>query len=370
MLRKLRDNVQEKVNAANPPPTTKTTNTNSTVVQGTVFQPPSATTTATKSTTVIRKKSVLIGINYTRLGKGCLNGCINDVKNIKDYISKQQGYPDDSEHMRVLIDEASTPSSLLPTRANMETAFRWLVADAQDGDYLFVHYSGHGGQVKDTDGDEEDGMDETLCPLDYPSAGQITDDELHELLVQPLPEGAHLCFVADCCHSGSILDLPYQYKSQADGTIKMNVGKHARGLAKNLAMLAVGVGVGLPIMKVRAGIGLLKGVGEAMKDARDVKKQNATSEATGLQQQSNKKGGKVILITGCKDEQTSADAFIDNSPSGALTYGLLHTLKNGGQSISYEDLLMKTREVLKGKYTQVPQLCTGEEINMNDQFIL
>ena len=44
------------------------------------------------------------------------------------------------------------------------------------GDYLFFHYSGHGGQQADKDGDEADGKDETLVPLDYQTAGQITDD--------------------------------------------------------------------------------------------------------------------------------------------------------------------------------------------------
>ena len=76
-----------------------------------------------------------------------------------------------------------------------------------------------------------------------------------------------------------------------------------------------------------------------------------------------------IETEGCKDEQTSADAVINDSPSGALTYGLLHTLKRGGQSLSYQELLLNTRAVLKGKYTQVPQLCAGKEIDMKDQFL-
>lgn len=40
------------------------------------------------------------------------------------------------------------------------------------GDSLFFHYSGHGGQQKDTNGDEESGMDDTLVPVDYQSAGR------------------------------------------------------------------------------------------------------------------------------------------------------------------------------------------------------
>ena len=46
-------------------------------------------------------------------------------------------------------------------------ASRWLVKDAKSGDCLFMHYSGHGGSMKDDNGDEADGMDETMVPVDY-----------------------------------------------------------------------------------------------------------------------------------------------------------------------------------------------------------
>ncbi|CAN0121474.1 unnamed protein product [Ectocarpus fasciculatus] len=81
-----------------------------------------------------------------------------------------------------------------------------------------MHYSGHGGSVKDTSGDEADNMDETLVPVDYKSSGQITDDEILKELVMVLPEGVTLTVVMDCCHSGSILDLPYALKAD-EGTI-------------------------------------------------------------------------------------------------------------------------------------------------------
>ena len=49
----------------------------------------------------------------------------------------------------------------------------WLVRGAQPNDSLFFHYSGHGSQQQDSDGDEVDGTDETICPVDYKDAGQI-----------------------------------------------------------------------------------------------------------------------------------------------------------------------------------------------------
>lgn len=62
----------------------------------------------------------------------------------------------------------------------------------------------------------EDGYDETLVPLDYGSAGQIRDDDIFKALILPLKEGVQLTSVMDCCHSGTVLDLPYVFV--ADGS--------------------------------------------------------------------------------------------------------------------------------------------------------
>lgn len=61
--------------------------------------------------------------------------------------------------------------------------------------------------------DEVDGYDETLCPLDYEISGMISDDEVNETIVRPLPRGVKLHAVIDACHSGSSLDLPFVCKT-------------------------------------------------------------------------------------------------------------------------------------------------------------
>ena len=86
---------------------------------------------------------------------------------------------------------------------------------AQPGDAVFCHYSGHGGKLRDDDGDEADGYDETLVPVDYDTAGQIRDDDLFSKLIAPLPAGVVMTCLFDCCHSGTVLDLPFVFK--ADG---------------------------------------------------------------------------------------------------------------------------------------------------------
>lgn len=78
------------------------------------------------------------------------------------------------------------------TRENILRACQWLVAGAAPNDSLFFHYSGHGGKVEDLNGDEDDGYDETIYPVDHERSGQIIDDILHDLLVKPLPQGCRL----------------------------------------------------------------------------------------------------------------------------------------------------------------------------------
>ncbi len=52
-------------------------------------------------------------------------------------------------------------------------------------------------------------------PVDYKTAGQIRDDALYDVLVAPMKAGVFATFIMDCCHSGSVLDLPYAFV--ADG---------------------------------------------------------------------------------------------------------------------------------------------------------
>lgn len=108
-----------------------------------------------------------------------------------------------------MTDDNPNPT-MRPTRYNMTNGFTWLMTGLQAGDSLVFHYSGHGGQERDRSGEELDGMNETLCPLDFQSAGQIEDNEVNKRIVNPLPTGVKLHAIIDACHSGSVLDLPYQ----------------------------------------------------------------------------------------------------------------------------------------------------------------
>ena len=95
----------------------------------------------------------------------------------------------------------------VPTKRNIRRALGWLVEGSRAGDSLVFFYSGHGSQVRDHDGDELDGYDESLLPVDYETKGRILDDELNVIIVRPLPRGATLHAIIDSCFSGTFLDL-------------------------------------------------------------------------------------------------------------------------------------------------------------------
>lgn len=159
------------------------------------------------------RRAVMVGINYVGDSPGELSGCWNDVLNMKKYIMDVHGF--EEENIHVLMDDGEHEE---PNAKNIINAYKKVVAEAEDGDAIFLHYSGHGTKLRDENGDEADGYDEALCPRDFQSAGMIRDDDLYEILIKGCPDGVHIVSLMDCCHSGSILDLPYIFKGDGSQT--------------------------------------------------------------------------------------------------------------------------------------------------------
>jgi len=144
------------------------------------------------------KKALLTGINY--LGtQNELKGCIDDINDIYDRISKK-GFTD----IIVLTDN----TVVKPTKQNILNAFTNLLVNSQQGDLLFWGHSGHGSYTLDTNGDEKTGYDQLIVSLDF---NMISDDELKQLIQKNLKPGVTLFAMFDTCFSGSVLDLKYCY---------------------------------------------------------------------------------------------------------------------------------------------------------------
>lgn len=82
-------------------------------------------------------------------------------------------------------------------------------------------------------------------------------------------------------------------------------------------------------------------------------------------------GGKKSLwtVSGCQDNQTSADACIGGIKQGALTWSLHSALEHCNYDVTYEELLHMCRKKLKGKYTQIPSMSTTVAENFKCKFL-
>ncbi|CAA0818059.1 Metacaspase-4 [Striga hermonthica] len=144
------------------------------------------------------RRAVLIGCNYPGT-KAELRGCINDVQRMYSCLIERYGYSADD--ITVLID--TDDSYTQPTGRNIRAALADLVDSARPGDFLFVHYSGHGTRLPAETGEDDDtGYDECIVPTDM---NLITDDDFREL-VDKVPQGCQITIVSDSCHSGGLID--------------------------------------------------------------------------------------------------------------------------------------------------------------------
>ena len=164
---------------------------------------------------------------------------------------------------------------------------------------VFISFSGHGSYTYDNKSEERDNRDECIVPLDYEINGCIYDDSINNML-GGIRKGVRVSIVIDACHSGSVCDLKYRYVAGRKTVIEN-------------------------------------------------KKCNVETDC--------------VMISGCRDNQVSLDAFNlqnNNKYNGAMTSALLHTLYKYDYCISCFQLLKEMKRYLKSrKFRQVPQItCT------------
>ena len=243
------------------------------------------------------KKAVLVGINYIN-SKYELKGCINDVKHIKDFLITNCDF--EENNIKVLTEQ----DTILPTSDNIKSNITWLVSNNAENDLLVFHYSGHGSNIRDTNLDENDGMDETIVPLDYEKTNDITDDWLYENMTNKVQKNVNMYCFFDSCHSGTVIDLRYNYKSYCKPKRTTLNPNYDYNEWTDSFLYSV----------------------ERRKDII----------------------GNVYMFSGCQDSETSADATINNKSQGAFTCCLLETLKkNLNRSNKFKNGSLKLRHILK-----------------------
>jgi hypothetical protein len=233
---------------------------------------------------------------------------INDANNIRDTLLQHFSY----NNFTVLTDLTETK----PTKQNIINSLTNLLVNSRKGDSLFFLYSGHGTCTIDLNNDETDGQDEMIVPLDATGISTcILDDEFNDIIRTNLKEGVKLFMLFDCCFSGTMADLKYNYFTRLHDSDNITINPNA-----------------------------LETIGQ------------------------------VIMISGCRDSQTSADTIVNyggqNIYSGAMTFSFLKTIQELGTKISLKTLFENMRKILReNQYSQIPQLSSGTLIDINNTCI-
>jgi hypothetical protein len=252
------------------------------------------------------KRALCVGINYVGTSNA-LGGCINDAINMQNQL--KTFFPMCKEY-QLITDQ--TP--VKPTRQNILNGLAWLVAGLRPGENVMFHFSGHGGRVRDRNGDEVTGMDSCIYPVNGNAMESILDDELRNLLAMKIPAGSKCFVVLDCCHSGTAVDLRCDW--QAISAEKLSFTQNAKYA---------------------------------------------------------KTAGTVVFMSGCRDTEYAMDTYDKyDQPCGALTNALLDTWRTYGPAIKFKYILWDVRKHLKdnGYHGQIPQLSTGAAYDINTVFDL
>ena len=182
-----------------------------------------------------------------------------------------------------------------PTRSNILKALNTLIAESKNCSEIWIHYSGHGARIIDRNRDEISGYDSVIVPLDFMTAGFIVDDDLYAIIKN---SKCKTIILMDSCNSGTVIDLPWSFTYR-----------------------------------------------------------NPSGYSVSLNNKYTISNPEIYMFSGCKDNQTSADAFstITNQAFGAFTNSFLTCLKNANYQIS---LLLLYRNVClhlqKNGFSQIP----------------
>ena len=173
------------------------------------------------------RKALLVGINKYKYVRP-LNGCVNDVRNMADILTSFYGFS--ADEIRTIVDESVT-------RNNLMNRFDWLLDDVKEGDLLLFHFSGHGSQIQDRDGDElEDDLDEILClyDMDFRNPDSyLLDDDFNDI-IDRLPKDVFLNVCIDSCHSGTATrDIALLTSGLQTPQGKSTDAEHRDGLARS-----------------------------------------------------------------------------------------------------------------------------------------
>ncbi|XWS74599.1 hypothetical protein CRYUN_Cryun01aG0012400 [Craigia yunnanensis] len=282
-----------------------------------------------------KRLAVLVGCNYPNTQYE-LHGCINDVVAMRDVLQERFGF--NPSHVQLLID---APGSLvMPTGANIKAALNKIVNQAEAGDVLFFHYSGHGTRIPSLKPGHPFRQDEAIVPCDF---NLITDVDFRQL-VNRLPKGASLTILSDSCHSGGLID---KEKEQVGASTVKNTTTSVSYRAKSIPLESILEHLTslTSINTSDIGTHLLESFGaDASLEFRIPLLESDLLKSL--------KADEGILLSGCQANETSAD--MNATESGGKAYGAFSNavqlvLKENSGGLSNRQVVMLARKVLEAQ---------------------
>jgi hypothetical protein len=254
---------------------------------------------------------------------------------------------DANDMAAIAKSRAMTSTTLLTkkaTRANALSAIRAAAKSLKTGDLFLLTYSGHGGQVPDVSGDEDDKQDETWCLYD----GQLIDDELYLELSRFAP-GVRVLVLSDSCHSGTVTRaappaVTLTNGSMASSSPRPKLMPPAVAMRTYREHRAFYDKLQLDVAKQSG-----KANGKAVNIDPDTALANvaASGRLTAIVKTFKP---ALVLISGCQDNQTS----MDGDHNGAFTEALLRIWNNGAFVGNYGSFHARIRASLPA--SQSPNL--------------
>lgn len=255
------------------------------------------------------KWALLVGVDeYQSPDVPPLKGAVNDVRLMRQVLVGKFDFP--PANVLVLENRQATRQAILDAIRDH------LIAKARTGDVAVFHFSGHGSQMKDAagdEGDEIDGLDETLVPHDSRTPGifDISDDELNGLLGELARKTKNVTFIFDSCHSGAA----------------------ARG-GNTVRSIPVDTRPPPPASSFAVGRRGAEGESDLRLDAAD-----------------------YVLISGSLAKELSNEATFGERRHGALTWFLVQALNGLSSKATYRDVLDDVRAEVSARFpSQHPQI--------------
>jgi len=307
---------------------------------------------------MVNQRALLIGINdYQSIND--LKGCINDVVNMRDCLMTYRGF--NNYNTRVVLDSRATADNV---KARME----WLKEGAGPGDSLFLHFSGHGSQIRDRDGDElKDHKDEIICLYGMNwDEGFITDDYFDEWF-STIPEGVVVDVFFDCCNSGTGEGISSKSILEETSSEMRN-----RYLEPPLDIALRAEGEKLPVKRMAVASFLSSWFSflaptpvPELEEVVDTELASVEEPDASIVEEtvsaSNTNSKNIVVWSGCGEAQTSADAYIGGKYNGAFTYFWCKHMRDSGGNLSRAELLKRVKTSLtSSRFTQVPELTCNE----------